>query len=307
MPSILQLRGGSEAENDSYVGRPREITVDITNKTLRIHNGVLPGGFKLTSAGDTANQIAAFRESFTVETDAKLEENKQELLTLLSDLDAVVAVNEQASTDALEAESTELTNLIDSTEAELRNLVGSTEANIKSWTSNNINSLRTSLLNSMNSKDNTLKSQLEGQITAAQLEAESKRTARCFSAMLIAAPNGGYYGSTTDYNLPAVTTNPNDVRTYTITIPETAVYKLRQESFNTGSRYSEYGYVNSVVQNSSGVTLKSFRVNNGRGLTVVNEFQQGDKMVISIPFYIATNTGETGDVLLTATFEKIGY
>lgn len=211
MPSILQLRGGSEAENDSYVGRPREVTVDITNKALRIHNGVTPGGFKLTSAGDTANQIAA------------------------------------------------------------------------------------------------LKAELENQINLMQLDSQEKQTARCFSAMLIAAPNGGYYGSTTDINLPAAQSEPNGIRTYTITIPETAVYKLRQESFNTGSRYSEAGSVNSVVQNSAGVNLKSFRVHNGRGLTVVNEFQQGDKMIINIPFYSVTNSSESGDVLLTATFEKIGH
>lgn len=307
MPSILQLRGGSEAENDSYVGRPREVTVDTTNKTLRVHNGVTPGGFKLTSASDTANQIAAFRESFTAETDVKLEENKQELLTLLSDLDAIVAENLQTSTEALETESTVLRELIDSTETDLRNLVGQTEANIKTWTSSSINSLRDSLLYNMNSKDATLKAELENQINLMQLDSQVKQTARCFSAMLIAAPNGGYYGSTTDINLPAAQSEPNGIRTYTITIPETAVYKLRQESFQTGSRYSEADYVNSVVQNSAGVNLKSFRVHNGRGLTVVNEFQQGDKMIISIPFYIVTNSSESGDVLLTATFEKIGH
>ncbi len=47
MPDQVQLRGGTEAENDAFTGVNREVTVDTTNKTLRVHDGTTAGGHKL--------------------------------------------------------------------------------------------------------------------------------------------------------------------------------------------------------------------------------------------------------------------
>ncbi len=47
MPDQVQLRGGSSADNDNFTGAQREVTVDTTNKTLRVHDGVTAGGHQL--------------------------------------------------------------------------------------------------------------------------------------------------------------------------------------------------------------------------------------------------------------------
>ena len=44
MPTILQLRRGSTAENDAYTGSVGELTVDTTLNTVRVHDGSTAGG-----------------------------------------------------------------------------------------------------------------------------------------------------------------------------------------------------------------------------------------------------------------------
>lgn len=43
----LQLRRGPEEDHESFVGAPGEVTVDTTKNTLRVHDGVTPGGHEL--------------------------------------------------------------------------------------------------------------------------------------------------------------------------------------------------------------------------------------------------------------------
>ena len=47
MPTILQLRRGTTAQNDNYAGSAGEITVDSTLNTLRVHDGSTAGGTAL--------------------------------------------------------------------------------------------------------------------------------------------------------------------------------------------------------------------------------------------------------------------
>jgi hypothetical protein len=54
MPTILQLRRGTTAQNDNYAGSVGEITVDSTLNTLRVHDGSTTGGHSLV--GNTATQ-----------------------------------------------------------------------------------------------------------------------------------------------------------------------------------------------------------------------------------------------------------
>lgn len=49
MAKQLQLRRGSSAEHDTFIGAVGEVTVDTTNKTLRVHDGVTVGGTMLVT------------------------------------------------------------------------------------------------------------------------------------------------------------------------------------------------------------------------------------------------------------------
>ena len=54
MAKQLQLRKGTAAEHSTFTGANGEVTVDTTNKTLRVHDGTTVGGTMLaTSAGGT--------------------------------------------------------------------------------------------------------------------------------------------------------------------------------------------------------------------------------------------------------------
>ena len=53
MATRLQLRRGTEAENNAYTGAVGEITIDTTNEVIRIHDGVTPGGVATVMANST--------------------------------------------------------------------------------------------------------------------------------------------------------------------------------------------------------------------------------------------------------------
>jgi hypothetical protein len=50
MSTQIQYRRGTTAENNAFTGALAEITVDTTNNTLRVHDGVTAGGFATVSA-----------------------------------------------------------------------------------------------------------------------------------------------------------------------------------------------------------------------------------------------------------------
>ena len=50
MTRILQIRRGTAAQNDNFTGLSGEITMDTTNKTLRLHDGETLGGFAMARA-----------------------------------------------------------------------------------------------------------------------------------------------------------------------------------------------------------------------------------------------------------------
>ena len=49
MAKQLQLRKGTSAEHDNFTGANGEVTVDTTNKTLRVHDGSTVGGTRLAT------------------------------------------------------------------------------------------------------------------------------------------------------------------------------------------------------------------------------------------------------------------
>ena len=49
----VQFLRGSTAENNSFTGREGELTIDLQEKRLRVHDGVTAGGEKLAKVGDS--------------------------------------------------------------------------------------------------------------------------------------------------------------------------------------------------------------------------------------------------------------
>ena len=49
MAKQLQLRKGTTTEHDTFTGANGEVTVDTTNKTLRVHDGSTVGGIRLAT------------------------------------------------------------------------------------------------------------------------------------------------------------------------------------------------------------------------------------------------------------------
>lgn len=63
MSRQIQFRRGTADEHKNFTGAEGEITVDLTNKTLRVHDGVTAGGTMLArqSALDAADYVIAWQ------------------------------------------------------------------------------------------------------------------------------------------------------------------------------------------------------------------------------------------------------
>lgn len=46
MPTTLQFRRGTTAQNNSFTGAAGELTIDSDNDSIRVHDGSTPGGFE---------------------------------------------------------------------------------------------------------------------------------------------------------------------------------------------------------------------------------------------------------------------
>lgn len=64
MTRILQIRRGTSAQNDNFTGMVGEITMDTTNKTVRVHDGETLGGIALARADEVS--AAQEAESFDI-------------------------------------------------------------------------------------------------------------------------------------------------------------------------------------------------------------------------------------------------
>jgi hypothetical protein len=59
MASQVQYRRGTNAQNIAFTGALAEITVDTTNGTLRVHDGITPGGSNVATVSYVTAQIGA--------------------------------------------------------------------------------------------------------------------------------------------------------------------------------------------------------------------------------------------------------
>lgn len=71
MSTKVQYRRGTQAQNDGFIGGLAEITVDTTNMTLRVHDGVTPGG-RATLSSYTPTVIG-LRETSSVISDSNID------------------------------------------------------------------------------------------------------------------------------------------------------------------------------------------------------------------------------------------
>ena len=59
MPTVLQHRRGTAAQNNSFTGSAGELTVDLTNGTIRVHDGSTAGGKRLATKDSADAALAA--------------------------------------------------------------------------------------------------------------------------------------------------------------------------------------------------------------------------------------------------------
>ncbi len=50
----VQFKGGTTAQNNAYTGAIRELTIDLERGSLRLHDGVTPGGIVISGGGGIA-------------------------------------------------------------------------------------------------------------------------------------------------------------------------------------------------------------------------------------------------------------
>lgn len=60
MATTWQFRRGTRAENDAFTGAAGEITVDMETRTIRLHDGVTQGGWRIFTQGNTLSANAIF-------------------------------------------------------------------------------------------------------------------------------------------------------------------------------------------------------------------------------------------------------
>jgi hypothetical protein len=59
MSTQVQYRRGTEAQNNAFTGALAEITVDTTNGTLRVHDGIIAGGSNIATVAYVDNAVGS--------------------------------------------------------------------------------------------------------------------------------------------------------------------------------------------------------------------------------------------------------
>lgn len=64
----IQLRQGTATEHNTFTGANGEVTVDTTNKILRLHDGTTAGGFPVAARSNNDGTISLIKKDGTVNT-----------------------------------------------------------------------------------------------------------------------------------------------------------------------------------------------------------------------------------------------
>ena len=62
----IQLRHGTATEHNSFTGANGEVTVDTTNKILRLHDGTTAGGFPIAVRANNDDTVSLIKQDGTV-------------------------------------------------------------------------------------------------------------------------------------------------------------------------------------------------------------------------------------------------
>lgn len=57
MPTVVQFRRGTSTQSDAFTGQNAELSVDTTNKTVRVHDGATAGGSRLATYVEVADRM----------------------------------------------------------------------------------------------------------------------------------------------------------------------------------------------------------------------------------------------------------
>lgn len=103
MPKHVSIIGHVQAEADEYTGPEREVTVDVSNWRLRVHDGVTPGGTvvpKMTDVTSAVQVLASQTEDALEAISAQItgEGSLTEELAALADVVAGKAASDHAHT-----------------------------------------------------------------------------------------------------------------------------------------------------------------------------------------------------------------
>jgi len=63
MPTQVQFRRGTTAQNNSFTGAAGELSVNTSNNTIRVHDGSTTGGFELAKVSDITTAVANLIDS----------------------------------------------------------------------------------------------------------------------------------------------------------------------------------------------------------------------------------------------------
>jgi hypothetical protein len=63
MATQVQYRRGTEAQNDAFTGALGEMTIDTTNGTMRVHNGVTAGGSNIATVSYVSSALSTLDAS----------------------------------------------------------------------------------------------------------------------------------------------------------------------------------------------------------------------------------------------------
>ena len=102
MAKQLQLRKGTATEHNTFTGADGEVTVDTTNKTLRVHDGSTVGGTILATLTGGLVPVAQLPDATTSVKGAVILNNT---LTSTSTTQALTAAQGKVLKDALDAAS----------------------------------------------------------------------------------------------------------------------------------------------------------------------------------------------------------
>lgn len=66
MAKKIQWKRGSAEKNDAYIGEPGEITIDQTNRRIRVHDGTTAGGTALALKSDLPTKLSQLTDDMEV-------------------------------------------------------------------------------------------------------------------------------------------------------------------------------------------------------------------------------------------------